>query len=106
MLSVPVDARQRAIATCDRALVDYETGLLDDDELRRILGRAGVVLEDGDPWLLDVELGRWSRYAPVPPDRALDVGAVREWRARLRSLLDDPRHDTEVDPSNNEQGGT
>jgi hypothetical protein len=80
--------------TCEHALVDYEAGLLDDEELRQVLARTGVVVDDGAHWLLDVERGEWLRYAPVAPERLLDAGAVGEWRARLLALLDDLRHGT------------
>ena len=44
----PVDEFEHAVAACEQALVDYQTGLLDDEQLRRTLCRCGVVIGDGE----------------------------------------------------------
>jgi hypothetical protein len=62
-LSRPLAARlDRALEECDEAICSYQAGLLDDDELRRELFRAGMVIHDDEAWLLDLVAGRWQRW--------------------------------------------
>jgi hypothetical protein len=96
-----VDAMARAVAACQQALVDYQTGLLDEEQLRHALFRRGMVLRDGEAWLLDVASGRWSRYDGIgtemlradPLDgadthRPFDAPTLRRWQEGLRGLRD------------------
>jgi hypothetical protein len=96
----PVDAMERAVAACQQALVDYQSGLLDEEQLRRALYRDGIVLGDGEAWLLDVAGGGWTRYDgigterfPMDSDeggftpRAFDAATLRRWQEGLRGLL-------------------
>ena len=82
-----------ALRTVDRAIVDYEAGLLSDDELRRILVRAGVVVDAEVVWLLDLERGGWWCYdgiavqpAESAPRSTLDGPALTRLRGVLRSM--------------------
>ena len=101
----PVDAMERAVAACQQALVDYQVGLLDEEQLRRALHRDGIVLGDGETWLLDVAGGGWTRYDGIATERlrldavggssslpVLDVATLRRWQEGLRELL--PAHGT------------
>jgi hypothetical protein len=96
----PVDAMARAVEACRQALVDYQTGLLDEEQLRHALFRDGIVIGAGEAWLLDVASGRWSRYEgidaePLPRDDAerepgggaFDTATLRRWQENLRELL-------------------
>jgi hypothetical protein len=89
----PGGALARAVLACDSALLDYQAGLLDDGQLRRILFHSGIVLDDGGAWLLDVERGAWCRYDGIAAgdhaDRPLDGATIRRWRAGLRRLATD-----------------
>jgi hypothetical protein len=93
------DAWQRAVAACREALVDYQTGLLDEEQLRRTLFRSGMVVTDGEVWLLDVAEGTWrhydgnstDRFPPQPDDgsaeqRAYDAATLRRWQRGLEGL--------------------
>ena len=51
-----------AAAECDRALVDYQAGLLDERELRRELQKCGLVMREDEVWLLELRTQRWWRY--------------------------------------------
>jgi hypothetical protein len=95
-----LDAMARAVEACQQALVDYQTGLLDEDQLRRALYVDGVVLGQGEAWLLDVAAGRWQRYDGIgtealpmdgepraPSPRAFDAATLRRWQEGLRALL-------------------
>jgi hypothetical protein len=89
----------QAVAACQQALVDYQTGLLDEEQLRRALHREGVVLGDGETWLLDVAGGAWSRYDGIGTERlgadpvgggthrTFDAASLRRWQEGLRGLL-------------------
>ena len=85
--------RERAVLACQSALADYQAGLLDESELRRALGQAGIVFGESGVWLLDIVRGRWHQYQPVPTDRVLDGDTVRRWRAGLGALLSQPTAD-------------
>ena len=92
------DALQRAVAACQQALVDYQTGLLDEEQLRQALYRDGMVLGDGEAWLLDLAGGTWRRYdgistelIPAQADgtagqRAFDADTLRRWQRGLRGI--------------------
>ena len=93
----PFDALERAVAACLRALIDYQTGLLDEEQLRRTLYHGGIVLGDGEAWLLDVSGGCWRRYdgigaepfpdpAAVPGGRVFHGDTLRRWQDGLRAL--------------------
>ena len=90
----------RAVEACQHALVDYQTGLLDEEQLRHALYRDGIVLGDGEAWLLDVASGRWSRYDGIGTEQvsrfaaeresartAFDAATLRRWHVGLRELL-------------------
>ena len=94
-----VDAWERALAGCQQALVDYQTGLLDEEQLRRALYLAGIVLGDSEAWLLDVASGAWRRYDGIsteqisaPPgehdatQRAFDAATLGRWQRGLQEL--------------------
>ena len=94
-----VDVWERAVAGCQQALVDYQTGLLDEEQLRRALYRAGIVLGDGEAWLLDVAGGVWRHYDGISTERistlpserdvtprAFDAATLRRWQRGLRGL--------------------
>lgn len=94
-----VEALRRAVAGCLQALVDYQTGLLDEDQLRRALYRDGLVLGDSEAWLLDVAGGTWRCYdgistAPLPvhpgdggvTHGAFDAATLQRWQRGLRGL--------------------
>lgn len=91
--------RERAVLACRSALADYQAGLLDESELRRELGRAGIVFDERGAWLLDIDRGRWHQYQPVPTDRVLDGDTVRRWRAGLGALLSQPTADQGIGAS-------
>ena len=87
------------MAASQQALVDYQTGLLDEEQLRRALYGAGIVLGDTEAWLLDVASGTWRRYdgisterIPARPgdhdvtQRAFDAATLRRWQQGLRGL--------------------
>jgi hypothetical protein len=95
-----LDAMTRAVTACHQALVDYQTGLLDEEQLRRALFSGGILLGDSEAWLLDVATGGWSRYdgiatepLPAPPaddllsPRLFDAATLRRWQEGLRGLL-------------------
>ena len=90
---------ERAVAACQQALVDYKSGLLDEEQLRRALYRDGMVLGDGEAWLLDVASGAWTRYDGIGSERfsldsdeggvtprAFDAATLRRWQEGLRGL--------------------
>jgi hypothetical protein len=52
----------RALDECDEAICAYQAGLLDDEELRRELFRAGTVIHDDEAWLLDLARVRWQQW--------------------------------------------
>ena len=95
-----VDALQRAVEACLQALVDYQTGLLDEEQLRQALYRDGMVLGDGEAWLLDLAGGTWRRYdgisteripaqsdgTPTTSQRAFDADTLRRWQRGLRGM--------------------
>jgi hypothetical protein len=93
----PAEALDRAVAACQQALVDYQSGLLDEDQLRRALYHGGIVLGDREAWLLDLAGGGWRRYDgigthPYPPapddgDVGFDAATLRRWQAGLRDLM-------------------
>jgi hypothetical protein len=56
------DQMQRAIDTYRRLLADYEAGAIEERDLRRQIFRAGLIVQDGDAWLLDFAAGRWVHY--------------------------------------------
>lgn len=90
---------ERAVAACGQALLDYQSGLLDEDQLRHALYRDGLVVGDDELWLLDVAEGAWRRYDGVsteqipadgraggPTHRAFDAATLRRWHEGLRAL--------------------
>ena len=98
--SYPVEAMERGAAACRQALVDYQAGLLNEEQLRRALFHAGMVLGDDEFWLLDVAGGAWWRYDGIgterfsadpaesaPAVRTFDAATLRRWQDGLRSLL-------------------
>src|SRR4051812_11951767 len=91
-----VDALERAVAACRQALVDYQSGLFDEEQLRRALFRDGLVLGDCEAWFLDVAAGAWHRYDGITTDalpalpgdgsatrRAFDTDTLRRWQRGL-----------------------
>ena len=65
------DPLVRALDECDEAICAYQAGLLDDEELRRALFRAGTVVDGDEAWLLDLTGARWQqwdgvRFQPIP----------------------------------------
>ena len=56
------DELATALRSCRQALGDYQAGLLDDDQLRHELFRAGVVAREEELWLLDLQGAQWWRY--------------------------------------------
>jgi hypothetical protein len=94
-----LEAMGRAVAACQQALIDYQTGLLDEEQLRRALFSGGMVFADGEAWLLDVAGAGWSRYdgigterLPLGADgagaapRTFDAATLRRWLEGLRGL--------------------
>jgi hypothetical protein len=94
-----VDPRARAVAACRQSLVDYQSGLLDEEQLRRALYRDGLLLGSGEAWLLDVAGGTWRRYDGISteritghslgdavPPRAFDAATLRRWQQGLDGL--------------------
>ena len=94
-----VAAFERAVADCRQALVDYQSGLLDEEQLRRALYRSGLVLGDSEAWLLDVAAGTWRRYDGVSAERipddpddgsaahgTFDAATLRRWQQGLEGL--------------------
>jgi len=94
-----VEALERAVTACRQDLVDYQTGLLDEQQLRRALYRDGLILGNEEAWLLDVADGSWRRYdgisteaVTVQPDdgrspaRTFDAATLRRWQRGLRGL--------------------
>jgi hypothetical protein len=61
-LAEPLD---RALDESDEAICAYQAGLLDDEELRRELFRAGTVIGDGEAWLLDLASVCWQQWDGV-----------------------------------------
>ena len=55
-------ALEGALAGCRQALIDYQAGLLGDDDVRRTLFRHGLVLHGEEAWLLDLHGEQWWRY--------------------------------------------
>lgn len=83
-----------AVESARLALVDYEAGLLDDDQFRRVLTRAALVEGPDRVWLLDLDGARWLVYragtlscddAPAPPAE-LTAARLAHWRAGLEAL--------------------
>ena len=85
---VDAAAFEQAVVACQVALADYQAGLLDGDELRHVLERATVVVDDDGTWTLDITRGTWSHHAPVPSDAVFDGRTIRRWQGALRDLLD------------------
>jgi hypothetical protein len=56
---------ERALDECDEAICAYQAGLLDDEELRRALFRAGTVVDGDEAWLLDLAGARWQQWDGV-----------------------------------------
>ena len=56
------DALATALEACRQAIGDYQAGLLDDDQLRHELFRAGVVTLEDELWLRDLHGAQWWRY--------------------------------------------
>ena len=80
-----------ALATCHRALADYQAGLLSDAELRRTLFRAGLVYGAEEAMLLDLESGTWRRYNGItvsPGDAATgsEQSDVNRWKQNVEAL--------------------
>jgi hypothetical protein len=61
----PIQHLERALEACDEAICAYQAGLLDDDELRRGLFRAGTVIHDDAAWLLDLARACWHQWDGV-----------------------------------------
>jgi len=61
----PDEALDAAVELCRQAMADYRAGLLDENELRSLLFRAGLVQCPDHAWLLDLHAGRWWRYDGV-----------------------------------------
>ncbi len=78
---------EAALRECRVALSEYQSGLVDEAELRRALKHHGMVEDDDAVWLLDLSAGRWCRYDglsvdPVPSP--LDAVQL----SRLRGVID------------------
>jgi hypothetical protein len=56
---------EQALDECDEAICAYQAGLLDDEELRRELFRAGTVIHDDEAWLLDLVRVCWRQWDGV-----------------------------------------
>jgi hypothetical protein len=61
----PAATLDQALDECDEAICAYQAGLLDDEELRRALVRAGTVVEGDEAWLLDLSGARWQQWDGV-----------------------------------------
>ena len=93
MLGVDIDSSLRetleaALERCRGTLADYQAGVLDDDEVRRALFHAGLVVWHDEAWLLDLQVGRWFRYDGLAVGAAtapLSSAGV----ARIRLAIDD-----------------
>lgn len=82
------EALDSAVELCRRAMADYRAGVLDEDELRRLLFRGGLVQWPDQAWLLDLQAGRWWRYDGVGMGSdaiELDNPGV----ARLQGVIDE-----------------
>ena len=53
---------EQAAAAAHAALEEAEGGQLEDEELRKKLFKAGLVVHEHVAWMLDVENGRWAAY--------------------------------------------
>ena len=53
---------QGALGECRAALADLEAGRVDAATCQQRLFRAGLVVEDGRAWVLDLENGHWYQY--------------------------------------------
>jgi hypothetical protein len=78
---------ETALRDCRNALGEYQSGLVDDVELRRALKHHGMVEHGDEVWLLDLSAGHWCRYDglsvdPVPSP--LDAVQL----SRLRGVID------------------
>ena len=88
-------ALEQAVVACQVALADYQAGLLDGEELRRVLERSTVVVDADGTWCLDIASGTWSPHAPVPSDAVFDGRTIRRWQAALRDVLSSLRQTPE-----------
>ena len=80
-------ALEAALVACREALADYQAGLFADDEVRRILFRHGIVLRDGEAWLLDLQRNQWWRYDGLAVT-AVPAPLTSAGVARLRHSID------------------
>jgi hypothetical protein len=88
-----VHAYERAVAACLQALVDYQMGLLDEEQLRRALDRDGVVLAGDGAWRLDLPSGTWRRDDGTSACAAtplFDAATLGRWQRGLRALQTSP----------------
>ena len=65
-----------AAAACHQVLIDYRSGLLDEQEITRALVRSGVVIAADQVWLLDTNTGQWWRYVGGEPTLAAIAGCT------------------------------
>lgn len=51
-----------ALVQCRESIADYRAGIIDEDELRHLLRRDGIVRRAGETWHLDLEDEHWHRW--------------------------------------------
>ena len=54
-----------ALCECRAAIGEYQSGVIDESELRRRLIVHGVIDFDDEIWILDLDAGRWCRFDGV-----------------------------------------
>lgn len=72
-----IAALNAASRACRQVAIDYQSGLLDDEEMTRSIIRCGVVILADEVWLFDTETTLWWRYRgaePVPMQISTDGG--------------------------------
>lgn len=71
-----VGALAVAATACRQALIDYRSGLLDEQEVTRALVRSGVVIAADELWLFDTDAGQWWRYVGGKPTLVAAAGFI------------------------------
>ena len=62
-----IAALNEASRACRQVTIDYQSGLLDDQEETRSIIRCGVVILPDEVWLFDTETTLWWRYRGSEP---------------------------------------
>jgi hypothetical protein len=76
-----------ALRDCRVALSEYQSGLVDEAQLRRALKHHGMVEHGDEVWLLDLSAGHWCRYDGLSVDPVpAPLDAVQ--LSRLRGVID------------------